>query len=90
MILLQDFSDAFNRFCYSLFSKCVKSILGKYVFFYDGSITCYKSTHLILTGVAVGVLGFMVVPPPVLVPLIVSGVLPTGPFFADALSQGLR
>ena len=71
-------------------SPDVYFIVGKPVYFYDGTITCYNGTHMILTIVAISVLVFMVAPPPLIVPLIVSGVLPTGPVFADALAQGLR
>lgn len=60
------------------------------VFYLDGSVQCYKDTHLLVTVIAICVLVVTVIPPPILVPLIVNGTIPVSLGIADALTQGLK
>ena len=43
-----------------------------------------------MTAIAIAVIVFVVLPPPVLVPLLVCGCIPVGPGISDGLAQGLR
>ena len=66
------------------------SFSGDNKFFYDGTVTCYKGLHLVMTIVAVVVLVFFVILPPLAVLLMCYGVINIPLQVIDAFTKGLR
>ena len=85
-------------FIYSYFVETSLRILfypkvgDKYVFFYDGTVECFRGQHLPIAVIAILVLVFLVIPPPIMVFLLTNGYWPwkVDPQYANTLRRGLR
>ena len=83
-------------FIYSYFVETSLLILfcpkvgDKRVFFYDGEIECFRGQHLLMAVIAILVLVFLVIPPPIIVFLLTNGYWKVDPQYASTLRSGLR
>ena len=83
-------------FIYSFFVETSLLILfcpkvgDKHVFFYDGTIECFHGQHLPMAVIAILVLVFLVIPPPIMVFLLTKGYWRVDPQYANTLRSGLR
>jgi len=83
-------------FIYSYFVETSLLILfcpkvgDKRVFFYDGEIECFHGNHLPMAVIAILVLVFLVIPPPIMVFLLTKGFWRVDPQYANTLRSGLR
>ena len=85
-------------FIYSYFVETSLLILfcpkvgDKYVFFYDGEIECFRhgGQHLPIAVIAILVLVFLVIPPPIMVILLTNGCWKVDPQYSSTLRSGLR
>ena len=62
----------------------------KHVFFYDGTMECFHSNHLPMAVIAILVLVFLVIPPPIIVFLLTNGYWRVDPQYLNTLTSGLR
>ena len=83
-------------FIYSYFVETSLLILfcpkvgDELVFFYDGTMKCFQGQHLPMAVIAILVLVFLVIPPPMMVLLLTKGCWKVDPQFANTLRSGLR
>ena len=63
---------------------------GKFVFFYDGTLRCFHGHHLPFAIIAVFVLVFLVIPPPIMVVLLTNGYWRVDPQYISTLTDSLR
>ena len=83
-------------FIYSCFVETSLHILfcpkvgDKHVFFYDGTMECFHDKHLPMAVIAILVLVFLVIPPPIMVFLLTKGYWRVDPQYANTLRSGLR
>ena len=74
-------------------SLCILScpnVGDKHVFLYDGTMDCFHGDHLLMAIIAILVLVFLVIPPPIMVLLLTKGCWKVDPQFANTLRSGLR
>ena len=62
----------------------------KHVFFYDGTMECFHDKHLPMAVIAILVLVFLVIPPPIIVFLLTNGYWRVDPQYLNTLTSGLR
>ena len=62
----------------------------KHVFFYDGTMECFNDQHLPMAVIAILVLVFLVIPPPIMVFLLTNGYWRVDPQYVNTLTSGLR
>ena len=62
----------------------------KHVFFYDGTIECFRGNHLPMGIIAIVVLVSMVIPPPIIVVLLTKGFWRVDPQYVNTLTDSLR
>ena len=69
-----------------------RKVGDKLVFFYDGTVECFRGQHLPIAVIAILVLVFLVIPPPIMVFLLTNGYWPwkVDPQYANTLRSGLR
>ena len=63
---------------------------NEYVFFYDGSSTCFQDKHLLIGILAILVLVIFVIPPPIVILLLTNGYFRVNPQYVDTLTNSLR
>lgn len=61
-----------------------------HVFFYDGTVKCFYDDHLPMAILAILVLVFLVIPPPIMVFLLTNGYWRVDPQYLNTLTSGLR
>lgn len=61
-----------------------------HVFFYDGTMECFSGNHLPMAILAIFVLVFLVIPPPIVVFLLTNGYWRVDPQYLNTLTSGLR
>ena len=74
----------------SLFILFCPKVADKNVFFYDGTMECFHGNHLLMAVIAILVLVFLVIPPPIIVFLLTKGYWRVDPQYANTLRSGLR
>ena len=74
----------------SLFILSCPKVGDKHVFFYDGTMECFHDQHLPMAVIAILVLVFLVIPPPIMVFLLTKGYWRVAPQYANTLRSGLR
>ena len=62
----------------------------KQVFFYDGTMECFHGQHLPMAIIAIFLLVFLVILPPIMVFLLTNGYWRVGPQYVNTLTSGLR
>ena len=62
----------------------------KYVFFFDGTVECFSGNHLPWGIIAVLVLVFMVLPPPIIIILLTVGIWKVNTQYTSTLTDSLR
>ena len=78
--------------CYSpIYSFFVRRQVGeKYVFFYDGTVTCFEGRHRALASFALVVMVMFIIVPLIIIVLLTKGIWKVDPQYANALTNGLR
>ena len=74
----------------SLFILFCKKVGDKHVFFYDGTMECFRGNHLPMAVIAILVLVILVIHPPIIVFLLTKGYWRVDPQYANTLRRGLR
>ena len=74
----------------SIFILSCRKVGDKHVFFYDGTMECFHDKHLPMAVIAILVLVFLVIPPPIIVFLLTNGYWRVDPQYLNTLTSGLR
>ncbi|PFX25111.1 hypothetical protein AWC38_SpisGene10242 [Stylophora pistillata] len=71
--------------------NCVKPVgSSKYLFFFDGTITCFEHHHLPFAIIAILALVIIVLPPPIIVFLLTKGCWRADPQYSSTVTSGLH
>ncbi|XP_074611689.1 uncharacterized protein LOC141866153 [Acropora palmata] len=74
----------------SFFLLFCPKVGDKHVFFFDGTVDCFRGDHLPLAIIALLILVFMVLPPPIIVVLLTVGIWKVNTQYTSTLTGSLR